>query len=244
MLRGLGLLLSLTAPLLFAKPLPLGQSLPADARRDYEAGRLLFEDGDYATALLKYRAAYDATHDARLLWDVAVCQKSLRHYTEALATLGRYLAEGGDLLTAQDRKDAQDLSRALRPFTTAETIQVNEPGAEVSVDGQVVGKSPLEAPVTLDIGMRRVRVSKEGFRTWDQPVPVGGSAATSLDVRLAPAVGHLEVHVLDGAVVAVDERELGRGPRVQLDLPSGAHALRVTAPRMRPYVTDVVFEDG
>lgn len=244
MLRGLGLLLSLTAPLLFAKPLPLGQSLPADARRDYEAGRLLFEDGDYATALLKYRAAYDATHDARLLWDVAVCQKSLRHYTEALGTLGRYLAEGGDLLTAQDRKDAQDLSRALRPFTTAETIRVNEGGAEVAVDGQVVGTSPLEAPVTLDIGSRRVRVSKDGFRTWDQPVPVGGSAATTLDVRLAPAVGHLELHVPDGAVVAVDEREVGSGPRVVLDLAAGAHALRVTAAHRRPLVTDVVIEDG
>jgi hypothetical protein len=238
------LLLSLTAPLLFAKPLPLGQSLPADAKRDYDAGRLLFEDGDFATALLKYRAAYDTTHDARLLWDVAVCQKSLRHYTEALATLTRYLAEGGDLLAAQDRKDAQDLSRALRPFTTAETIRVNEPGAEVSVDGQVVGTSPLEAPVTLDIGMRRVRVSKEGFRTWDQPVPVGGSASTTLDVRIAPAVGHLEMHVPDGAVVEVDEREVGRGPRVLLDLAAGAHALRVTAPRMRPFVTDVVIEDG
>jgi hypothetical protein len=237
-------LLTLTAPLLFAKPLPLGQSLPADAKRDYEAGRLLFEDGDYATALLKYRAAYDATHDARLLWDVAVCQKSLRHYTEALATLGRYLAEGGDALSAQDRKDAQDLSRALRPFTTAETIHVSEGGAEVSVDGQTVGTSPLAGPVTLDIGVKRVRVSKEGFRTWDQEVPVGGSASTTLDVRLERAVGHLEVRVPDGAVVAVDEREVGRGPRVPLDLPAGAHALRVTAPRMRPLVTDVVVEDG
>jgi hypothetical protein len=238
------LLLSLTAPLLFAKPLPLGQSLPPDAKRDYEAGRLLFEDGDYATALLKYRAAYDATHDVRLLWDVAVCQKSLRHYAEALATLSRYLAEGGDMLTAQDRKDAQDLSRALRQFTAVETIRVNEAGAEVAIDGQVVGKSPLEAPVTLDIGSRRVQVSKDGFRTWDQPVPVGGSASTTLDVRLAPAVGHLEVRVPDGALVAVDEHEVGRGPRVPLDLPAGAHALRVTAARMRPLVTDVVVEDG
>src|ERR1700723_275589 len=62
---------------------PLAQSLPADARRDYDAGKLLFEDGDYATALLKYQAAYDQTHDPRLLWNVAVCQKDLRHYARA-----------------------------------------------------------------------------------------------------------------------------------------------------------------
>src|ERR1017187_2124530 len=72
-----------------ARANPLAQSLPADARRDYDAGKLLFEDGDYATALLKYQAAYDSTHDARLLWDLAVCDKSLRHYARALATLSR-----------------------------------------------------------------------------------------------------------------------------------------------------------
>ena len=41
------------------RPASLAESLPADARRDYDAGKLLFEDGDYATALLKYQAAYD-----------------------------------------------------------------------------------------------------------------------------------------------------------------------------------------
>lgn len=247
MLRGLthaSHLLALVTPLVFAKPLPLGQSLPADARRDYEAGRLLFEDGDYATALLKYRAAYDATHDARLLWDVAVCQKNLRHYAKALATLARYAAEGGDLLTPQDRKDAADLTRALHPLTQAETIHVTEPGAEVAVDGETVGTSPLPAPVVLDIGTRRVRVSKEGYRAWDEDVPVGGSASTTVEVKLERAAGHLEVRVPDGAVVAVDDHEVGPGPRVPMDLPAGVHALRVTAPRMRPLVTDVVVEDG
>ncbi|HEX8795237.1 MAG TPA: PEGA domain-containing protein, partial [Polyangiaceae bacterium] len=244
MLRGLGLLLSLTAPLVFAKPLPLGQSLPADAKRDYDAGRLLFEDGDYPTALLKYRAAYDATHDVRLLWDVAVCQKNLRHYAKALATLARYAAEGGDVLSAQDKKDAADLTRALRPLTEAETIRVSETGAEVAVDGEAVGTSPLAAPVVLDIGTRRVRVSKEGYRTWEEEVPVGGSAPTTVDVKLERAAGHLEVHVPDGAAVAVDEHDVGHGPRVLLDLPSGVHAVRVTAPRMRPLMTDVMVEDG
>src|SRR5580692_10239044 len=83
-----------------ARRASLADSLPADARRDYDAGKLLFEDGDYATALLKYQAAYDSTKDARLLWDVAVCEKSLRHYARALAALARYLTEGHDVLAA------------------------------------------------------------------------------------------------------------------------------------------------
>jgi hypothetical protein len=223
---------------------PLGQSLPPDARRDYDAGKLLFEDGDYATALLKYQAAYDRTHDARLLWNVAVCKKNLRHYAKAAATLGQYVAEGGAAISASDRRDAQDLIRAIAPFTVAQTINVSETDAQVRVDEEVVGTSPLPGPVALDIGTRRIRVRKDGYRLFDKEFPVGGSAPTTIDVVMEKQVGHLVLNVPDGATVAIDEKEVGRGPRVEVDLPIGAHAARVAAPRMRTLQTDVLVEDG
>src|ERR1700722_14990097 len=162
----------------------LAQSLPPDARRDYDAGKLLFEDGDYSTALLKYQAAYDQTHDARLLWNVAVCQKDLRHYAKAAATLGRYAAEGGDALSSADRRDAQELSRAIAPCTGPTSLQVSEAGAQIWIDDVLVGESPLQGVVALDMGTRRVRVRKEGFRLFEREFPVGGSAATTIEVRL------------------------------------------------------------
>lgn len=223
---------------------PLAQSLPADAKRDYDAGKLLFDDGDFATALLKYQAAYEATHDARLLWDVAICEKSLRHYAAARAILDRYLAEGGALLAAGDRRDAQDLSRAIAPFTSPQTLRVSQDGAEIWIDDRQVGVSPLPGPVVLDLGTRRVRVTKEGYRPWTRDMPVGGSAPTSVDVVLEQPIGHLELHLPADARVAVDDRDAGAGPSVSLDLPAGVHALRVTAPNQRPVATDVVVEDG
>src|SRR3984957_8849132 len=222
----------------------LAQSLPPDARRDYDAGKLLFEDGDYATALLKYQAAYDQTHDPRLLWNVAVCQKDLRHYARAASTLGRSLAEGGGLLSAPPRHDAQEFARAIAPFTVPTVIQVSEPGAQIWIDDTLVGQSPLSDKVALDMGTRRVRVKKDGFRLFDREFPVGGSAATTIEVTLERQGGHLQLNVPPGAVVSIDDREVGRGPRLELDLPIGAHALRMAAPRMRALQTDVVVEDG
>lgn len=227
-----------------ARAKPLGQSLPAGAKQDYDAGKMLFDDGDYATALLKYQAAYEATHDARLLWDVAVCEKSLRHYAKTLATLGRYLTEGGDALSPGDRRDAQDLSRAIAPFTSAQTVNVSEQGAEIRIDGELVGHSPLPAPVVLDLGTRRVRIVKDGFRPWSLDMPVGGSAPTAIAALLRNETGHLDLTVPAAATVTIDGLEAGHGPSVSTDLPAGAHALRVTAPDMRPIVTDVVVEDG
>jgi PEGA domain len=222
----------------------LADSLPPDARRDYDAGKLLFEDGDYATALLKYQAAFDRTQDPRLLWNVAVCQKDQRHYAKAAATLARYLAEGGDRLSAVDRHDALELSRAIAPFTVPTVIQVSEPGAQIWIDDALVGQSPLQGLVALDMGTRRVRVTKDGFRLYEREFPVGGSAATTIEVTLERQGGHLQLNVSADATVWVDEQAAGHGPRVEIDLPVGAHAMRVTAPRMRPLQTDVVVEDG
>jgi hypothetical protein len=227
-----------------ARPKPLAQSLTDGARRDYDAGKMLFDDGDYATALLKYQAAYDATHDARLLWDVAVCEKSLRHYATTLATLARYQAEGGELLSAGDRRDAQELSRAIAPFTSAQTLTVSEDGAEVWIDGTLVGRSPLPAAVVLDLGTRHVRIVKDGFRPWSRDMPVGGSAPTTVAARLERQTGHLDLTLPAEATVAIDGRDAGHGPTLSVDLPVGAHALRVSAPNLRPIVTDVIVEDG
>jgi len=226
------------------RPRPLADSLPPAARRDYDAGKLLFEDGDYATALLKYQAAFDQTHDLRLLWNVAVCQKDLRHYARAAATLQRYLTEGGDQLSPSDRHDAQELARAIAPFTVPTTIQVSEPDAQIWIDDALVGRSPLAGPVALDMGTRRVRVKKDGYRLFDREFPVGGSAATAFEVTLERQGGHLQLNVPADATVWLDEHEMGHGPRLELDLPVGAHAMRLVAPRMRPLQTDVVVEDG
>ena len=227
-----------------ARHAPLAQSLPSDARRDYDAGKLLFEDGDYATALLMYQTAYDRTHDPRLLWNVAACQKNLRHYAKSAALLRRYLAEGGDLLSPADRRDAQDLSRAIAPFTVAMTLNVDETGAQIWVDDELVGTSPLPRPVMLDMGTRRVRVKKDGFRLVQREVPVGGSASTIVDVALQREGGRLELNVPAGGTVSVDDKVAGPGPHVTIDLPVGAHSLRVSAPNMRPLQRDVIVEDG
>jgi hypothetical protein len=227
-----------------AHPKPLAQALPPEAKGDYDAGKILFEDGDFQTARIKYQAAYDLTHDARLLWNVAVCQKNERHYARALATLARYLADGGDLLTAGDRRDAQDLSKAITPFTSAATFRVSEDGAQVWVDDALVGTTPIDQPFAVDLGPRRIRARKEGFRPYEEEVEVAGNATVTIDVVMKRQSGRLDLRVPASATVAIDGKPVGTGPSVEADLPVGGHELLVSAPGMRPYQGDLVIEDG
>src|SRR5262245_25502031 len=73
-----------------SSPQSLAESLPGEARANYDAGRVLFEDQDYAGALVKFERAFKHTPDPRLLWNMAACEKSLRHYARALELLERY----------------------------------------------------------------------------------------------------------------------------------------------------------
>jgi PEGA domain len=222
---------------------PLVDSLPPDIKSEYEEGKVLFHDGDFATALLKFQHAYAKTSHPRLLWNIAVCLKSLRHYAKTIEVLKRYLAAGGPSITRQDRQEAEDLLKAIEPFTTSVTFAVSEDGADLWLDDEEIGKSPLAAPIAVDIGMRRVRAAKDGFRPFEREIPVGGVSEATIEIKLERRGGHCELHVAPEATVVVDGKEVGHGPVVSLDLSVGGHALRVSAPNMQPYQGDITIED-
>lgn len=232
------------APAATARP-PLEDALAGEAKTDYAAAKVLYGDGDYAGALVKFSAAYDASKDPRLLWDMAACQKNLRHYAKVMALVHRYLGEGGSSLSEQDKNDAHALLTAIEPFTALLTIDVDQPGAKIYVDDELVGSSPLQKPVVVDIGMRKIRVTKPGYVEFDKSLPVGGAKDVSekVELREKPHVGKLSVSSSPGARITLDGKHVGKGS-FSGSVPSGKHTLRVTAPGMRSYTTDVVVQDN
>ena len=58
---------------------PLVETLTGESRTEYQAGKVLFDDGDYATALQKFKNAQSKQPDPRLLYNMASAEKSLRH---------------------------------------------------------------------------------------------------------------------------------------------------------------------
>ena len=94
----------------------LSETLTGEARTDYDAAKLLYENGDFAGAASKFRQAYDRAHEPRLLWNIAVCEKGLRHYARVQKLSQRYLDEGRDLISPEQTKAARDLAEALKPF--------------------------------------------------------------------------------------------------------------------------------
>lgn len=223
---------------------PLSETLTGPAKAEYEAGKILYQDGDHKNALVKFQHAYEISHDARLQWNVAACEKNLRHYTRVLVALDTYQKEGGALLTAQDRQDAIDLTSTVKTLVSSLKVTSSEPGAEVFVDDEQIGTTPLPGPVMIDVGTRKIRVSKPGFKEFVKVEAVAGAGDVSITADLAKEVhqGRLVVEAGAKDAIFLDGRAVATGTWEGV-LPSGGHSLRVTAPGMLAYQSEVTIQD-
>ncbi|RYZ01345.1 MAG: PEGA domain-containing protein [Myxococcales bacterium] len=168
------------------KPPSLTESLHGEAKVAYDSARLLYEDGDLTGAFAKFERAYELSHESRLIWNMAVCEKELRHYAASARLVTRYLAEAGSTLSPESREDAKQTLNALSGFYSALTLRSLPVGARVLVDGVVVGAAPLSGPIPVDLGTRLIEVDAAGYERYTQRVNVPGASALSLDVKLQP----------------------------------------------------------
>ncbi|SHF61366.1 Formylglycine-generating enzyme, required for sulfatase activity, contains SUMF1/FGE domain [Microbulbifer donghaiensis] len=122
--------------------------------------------------------------------------------------------------------NTQRLQAKLRPAWANVRISSNPPGATVSVGGEVLGTTPLNAELIQ--GDRQVSLSLPEYKTVEIPVAVtAGVDQTLAPVDLSAADGLLRVvSKPEGAGVTVDGEFRGHTP-LELELSSGGqHQLR------------------
>jgi hypothetical protein len=103
---------------------------------------------------------------------------------------------------------------------------VNEPDADVSLDGRSIGKSPVAALIRVTAGPHKVDVSKAGFNPVTKAPNVGGNGKEIVDIQLAreATTGHLSVKEKDGQPVRVlvDGADVGAAP-LEIEVAPGEH---------------------
>jgi hypothetical protein len=234
-----------TPPASTEPPKPLSETLTGEALAEYESASLLYRDGDYAGALTKFTHSYELAQDPRLLWNIAVCEKNLRHYANVQRLVTRYLAEGGTFLTAEDRASAEALLTAIASFVSSLTVNVNPAGAAVIVDGRLVGKSPLPEALNVDMGSHVIGAQLEGYVEQKRTIELVGGRSTDVSFELQEMrhEGKLRVFAGPREEIYIDGKIAGIGQWEGV-LPSGVHRVRVTAPEKKPYESDVNVVDA
>ncbi len=192
------------------------EELPAAAVKDWDAAKALFEDGNFAGALTEFVRAYDLSKNPRVLFNVGVCERQLRHYARAANRFRQELSEGSAVLSPDEVVELSKVIAALEPFIGSVNVRSNEQGAKVWVDGEEAGVIPLREPIRVDVGTRSIRLTKEGFVEQTQTVSVGTGALSNVEFTLEPSIKkatvRVEVSGAKNAVVFIDGSEMGPAP--------------------------------
>ncbi len=180
--RALPLLALLLSPSAFAqdaRPAPVAESAPdasakQEAARRFEHAIKLYEDADYTLALAEFERVYELVPDYRVLYNIGQVSIQLGRYARAFRTLKEYVARGAAEL-APDRAAAveADLTQLAAKIARV-SVQVEQTGAQISVDGAVIGRSSLVEPLILDVGEHRIQVDLPGFVTQVRTFTLAG----------------------------------------------------------------------
>ena len=224
---------------------PLAEALVGPAKDSYVSARLLFERGDVAGALAKYRQAYDLSKDPRLLFNMAVCTRDLHAYARTQRLLRQYRDEASPGLSADERARIDAALVEIQSLVGILSLTVNEAGAALTIDGEAAGISPFEAPIAVDLGVHMLRLRKDGFETLEREIEASGGAEIKVSMTLEPRVSssQLAVAASEGATIWLDRQVVGIG-RYSGRLAPGIHRLRVAQAGRKTYETEVQLGPG
>ncbi len=168
-------------------------------------GQALFDSGQYSAALNAFILATVADPGPQRQLDLAKTYEALGN-TDLAAFLYRRFLDETDLTIAREtaRLRLEHLGhRSGAPLATARTasalgevkpvapttlsLTVTQTGAEVFLDGALVGRSPVSAQ-TITPGTHRIEVKLPGYEAFAQEVQAPAGQQSAMVVTLAPVV--------------------------------------------------------
>lgn len=170
-----------TGAVAYADP-PTGSSVK-EAGKHFQRGVTLYNEADYRAALVEFRRAYDIAPNAAVLYNIGQTYYQLQNYASALSTLDRYLTEAG--ANAPHRLEVEQTIETLQARVGKVAVATNVPDCEITIDDELIGKTPLGEPILVSIGRRKVTAMHEGRAAETRFVDVAAGDTVKLSLSLA-----------------------------------------------------------
>ncbi len=184
------------APLSYAAPGHAADS-EAEARERFDRAVKLYEEGNYDAALVEFQRAAALRPSYKLFYNMGQVRVALNDPAAALGAYRQYLEQGGDKIPAARRTQVQEEMKRLEQRVARLTVETDVAGAEVSIDDVSVGSTPLDAPVLVNSGSRRVQVRHPDYLPQRRVLSLAGGVEERAVFRLAagtatprPAASH------------------------------------------------------
>lgn len=173
-----------------------GDAPPADAAATKAAARTCFDRGLAASndqrlidAVAEFERAYALWPDFHVLYNIGKVRAALGRSVGAVDAYRGYLAGNAAEIDAGRRREVEDAIARAEARVATLTVHVSADGAEVRLDGRLLGTSPLASAVRVDEGHHTIEAFLPGAPGELRELELAGAAAT--EVQLAPAAPKL-----------------------------------------------------
>jgi hypothetical protein len=159
----------------------LAQALTAEGLSSYE-------NGDHETAARQLEVSYRIRPDAENLDILGLALLALGHHSAAVERLTRYLDEAASIDSERRERAETALAQTRQRFARL-SVSTAPLGARLSVDGESVGVSPLDTPLSVSGGAHSIRAELAGYHDATEEIVVDGGADMELLLNLEPIDG-------------------------------------------------------
>lgn len=132
---------------------------------------------------------------------------------------------------------------ALEPAAGILSLRSEPTGANVTLDGDYQGQTPLVLELAPDRA-QRINISRPGYQRYNEQLTLAAGERAERDIRLKAQLGELRLNVSpQEAQVAVNGQVVGRGDQV-LSLPAFEHSIEVSLEGYAPVRRRVTPRSG
>jgi hypothetical protein len=156
------------------------------ARKRFQEGVAAADARNYEAARLAFQQAYALKPHPSVLRNLGQAELKTGHYLDAARHLSTFIRDTTFGTPAERESAKKSLAEAETKIGKL-LLEVDVAGAEIAVDGEMSGRSPLGAdPIYVEPGQRVVRVQKDGYDLYEQTQAFEPDRVIRLKVALRP----------------------------------------------------------
>jgi hypothetical protein len=153
----------------------------------YEQGNQLFDDSLFPDAVVSYRAALAYWDHPGIHYNLMLALVALDQTIEAYESSIEALRHGANALEPEEQRRARDYHRLLRGRIAELTVECDEPGAEVTLNGKNILRGPGKAHVSVLPGQHELVARKPGYLATHHTLVLVPQTPTSVHLRMLPS---------------------------------------------------------
>jgi hypothetical protein len=165
----------------------------------------LYEGGDRVGAVKKFEEAYGVFPSPKILYNLGRAYRDVGRNAQAHQSLSRFLREVQSV--AQDRRtEVEEWLADLEKLVGLLVIATDVSAVTITVDGTVVGTTPLGGPIAVAPGVHTVAARRDGTELDSQQVAAYASTSTDVALEIKEPVAKVPSPAEAAGRVAINSR--------------------------------------